>query len=102
VKIALVCGLSLALATTAALHAEEVDLDQLRISLERYQDVNVALAEGYFSPDNHCVSAGGEGLPAELGAMGIHYIHPELLQITGTDPRVDGTGTHTDWNRPPS
>ena len=80
--------------------AEDVDLDQLRISLEKYRDVNVALADGYFSPDNHCVSAAGEGLPPELGAMGIHYIHPELLQITATEPRVDGTGTHTDWSRP--
>lgn len=32
--------------------------------------------------------------------MGLHYLHPELLQITGADPRVDGMGTHTDWSRP--
>jgi hypothetical protein len=82
------------------LWAEDVDLDALRTQMEKYQDVEVALAEGYFTPDNHCVYAEGEGLPPELGAMGIHYIHPELLQITGTDPRVDGVGTHTDWARP--
>lgn len=99
-KTAIVCALSLALALPTAVHAEDVDLDQLRIAFEKYQDVNVALAEGYITPDNHCVSAEGEGLPAELGAMGIHYIHPGLLQITATDPRVDGTGTHTDWNSP--
>jgi hypothetical protein len=95
----LACAVALAVSAPVAL-AEDVDLDQLKVSLERYQDVNVALADGYFSPDNHCVSAEGEGLPPELGAMGIHYIHPELLQITATEPRVDGQGTHTDWSRP--
>lgn len=98
-----VCAFAFAFAFTAAMPAgmaDEVDLDQLRTKLEKYRDVNVALAEGYITPDNHCVSAAGEGLPPELGAMGIHYIHPELLQITATEPRVDGKGTHTDWSRP--
>jgi hypothetical protein len=96
----LACVLALALVSSASALAEDVDLDQLRLSLDKYRDVNVALADGYFSPDNHCVSAAGEGLPPELGAMGIHFIHPELLQITATEPRVDGTGIHTDWSRP--
>ena len=95
------CALALACLTAApAVVADDVDLDQLRTALEKYRDVNVALAEGYISPDNHCVSAAGEGLPPELGAMGIHYIHPELLQISATEPRVDGRGIHTDWSRP--
>lgn len=80
--------------------AESVDLDQLRAAVTKYQDVNVALADGYITPDNHCVSAAGEGLPADLGAMGIHYIHPALLKITATEPRVDGMSTYTDWMRP--
>lgn len=80
--------------------AADVDLDELRNVVAKYKDVKVALAEGYMSPDNHCVSAGGEGLPAELGAMGIHYIHPALLEVTATAPRVDGKGTHTDWMKP--
>jgi len=83
-----------------ALSGAEVDLDQLREAMTKYKDIEVALAEGYVSPDNHCVSAVGEGLPPELGAMGIHYIQPELLGITATDPRVDGNATHTDWARP--
>lgn len=83
-----------------AVSAADVDLDQLREQVSKYKDINVALAEGYITPDNHCVSAAGEGLPAELGAMGIHYIHPALLEITGVDPRVDGNATHTDWMRP--
>ena len=83
-----------------ALSAADVDLDAMRASVEKYKDVNVALAEGYISPDNHCVSAEGEGLPAELGAMGIHYIHPALLKITATAPRVDGESIYTDWSQP--
>ena len=83
-----------------AVSAANVDLDAMRASVEKYKDVNVALADGYISPDNHCVSAEGEGLPAELGAMGIHYIHPALLKITATAPRVDGESTYTDWSQP--
>lgn len=83
-----------------AVSAADVDLDELREVVAKYKDINVALEEGYISPDNHCVSAEGEGLPPELGAMGIHYIHPALLEITATEPRVDGNATHTDWMRP--
>jgi hypothetical protein len=83
-----------------ALSAADVDLDQLRADVEKYKDINVALADGYITPDNHCVSAAGEGLPAELGAMGIHYIHPAMLEITGTDPKVNGNSTYTDWTKP--
>jgi hypothetical protein len=95
--------LAIALAASAfpiAVSAADIDLNQLRDVLSKYKDVNVALADGYITPDNHCVSAAGEGLPPELGAMGIHYIHPALLEITGTDPRVDGNSTYTDWMRP--
>ena len=80
--------------------AVDVDLDEMRANVEKYKDINVALADGYITPDNHCVSAEGEGLPPELGAMGIHYIHPAKLQITGTEPRVDGMSTYTDWAAP--
>jgi hypothetical protein len=92
-------ALATSLLPVTALGAE-VGLDDLRKAVEKYKDVNVALADGYITPDNHCVSAAGEGLPAELGAMGIHYIHPALLEITATAPRVDGNGTHTDWMKP--
>lgn len=87
------------LLTTAAL-AVDVDLDQLRRDVEKYKDVNVALADGYILPENHCVSAKGEGLPPELGAMGLHYINPRLLEITAAEPRVDGKSTYTDWKQP--
>ena len=80
--------------------AVDVDLDAMRASVEKYKDINVALADGYITPDNHCVSAAGEGLPPDLGAMGIHYIHPAMLKITATEPRVNGDSTHTDWSQP--
>lgn len=95
----LILTLTVAVLPTA-LWAKDVDLDQLRGVVTKYQDVNAALADGYINPDNECVSAAAEGLPPELGAMGIHFIHPELLQVTATEPRVDGTSTHTDWMRP--
>lgn len=82
------------------LMAAEVDLDEMRANTEKYKDINVALADGYIPPDNRCVSAAGEGLPPELGAMGIHYIHPAMLKITGVEPRVDGQSTYTDWAQP--
>jgi hypothetical protein len=82
------------------LMADTVDLDEMRANTEKYKDINVALADGYITPDNACVSAAAEGLPAELGAMGVHFIHPALLKITGTEPRVDGMSTYTDWLQP--
>ncbi len=98
----LVPGAAVAAAVFAmAAHADEYDLAALRAATEKYADVNVALADGYIpDPSGHCVDAGAEGLPAELGGMGLHYLHPALLQITGAEPRVDGTGTHTDFARP--
>jgi hypothetical protein len=95
----LALGVAITLFPLAA-SAVDVDLDALREATAKYQDIEVALAEGYISPDGMCVSAAAEGLPAELGGMGIHYIHPGLLQITGTDPRVNGNSTYTDWSQP--
>jgi hypothetical protein len=92
---------ALAALSPFAVLAADVDLDTLRADVSKYKDINVALADGYITPDNnHCVSAKGEGLPPELGAMGIHYVHPGLLQITATGPRVDGMSTYTDWTQP--
>ena len=90
----------LAICVPMTVLADEVDLDTIRASVEKYKDFNVAIAAGYITPDNHCVSAAAEGLPAELGAMGMHYIHPAILKITGTEPRVNGESTHTDWSQP--
>jgi hypothetical protein len=82
--------------------AGEPTLEELRALTERFRDVNVALAEGFIrDPSDMCVTAEMEGLPAEDGAMGIHFLRPDLLGITGPpDPRVNGTGTHTDFRNP--
>jgi hypothetical protein len=80
----------------------EPDLATVRASTDRFRDVNVALGEGYVrDPMNLCDTAEMMGQPAELGVMGIHYFRPDLLGITGPpNPRVNGTGTHTDFTRP--
>ena len=80
----------------------EPTLEQVRAATERFRDVKVALAEGYIAdPSNSCETAEMMGKPASLGAMGIHYFRPDMLGISGPpNPRVDGNGTHTDFNKP--
>jgi hypothetical protein len=80
----------------------EPDLAEVRSATERFRDVNVALAEGYIQdPSGMCVTAEMEGRPASEGAMGVHYFRPDLLGITGPpNPRVTGSGTHTDFRSP--
>jgi hypothetical protein len=76
-------------------------VEAVKKATERFKDVSVALAEGYVpDPSNHCVTAAAEGLPPELGGMGIHYLRPDLLGLTASEPRVDGTGIHTDFDKP--
>ncbi len=88
--------------TPAGVTAADPDLATVRRATERFRDVKVALAEGYLrDPRNICDSAELMGRPAALGAMGIHFIRPDLLGITAPpSPRVNGTGTHTDFTRP--
>jgi hypothetical protein len=80
----------------------EPALAEVRAATERFQDVKVALAEGYIpDPGNICDTAEMMGHPAELGAMGIHYFRRDMLGITGPpNPRVNGSGTHTDFLKP--
>ncbi len=80
----------------------EPSLEEIRAASERFKDVKVALAEGYRpDPMNHCVTAENMGRNPALGGMGIHYGNPELLGISGPpNPKVSGTGTHTDFRRP--
>ncbi|CAN5882239.1 hypothetical protein BH23GEM9_BH23GEM9_26400 [soil metagenome] len=88
--------------TTALPGPGEPDLDAVRAATERFRDVNVALAEGYIpDPSGMCVTAEMEGRPASDGAMGIHYLRPDLLALAGPpDPLVRGSGTHTDFLQP--
>ncbi|HEX8364735.1 MAG TPA: hypothetical protein VF603_05565 [Allosphingosinicella sp.] len=99
----LLTALPLLLAVAAPAAAQqEPDLATIRAATERFQNVEVALAEGYVrDPTDMCDTAEMMGRPAEYGAMGIHFFRPDLLGITAPpNPRVDGNGTHTDWNRP--
>jgi hypothetical protein len=85
----------------AAPAVADSELAAIRAATEKYADVSVALAEGYIKdPSGHCISSGMEGAPRQLGAMGVHYFRPDMLGITGTEPRVNGTGTHTDFMKP--
>ncbi len=81
---------------------DEPTLDEVRQATERFRDVAVAVAEGYVrDPMNLCDTADMMGRPAAQGAMGIHFFRPDLLGITAPpSPRVNGTGTHTDFRKP--
>jgi hypothetical protein len=80
----------------------EPTLAEVRAATERFRDVKIALAEGYIrDPGDMCDTAEMMGRPASQGAMGIHFFRPDLLGITRPpSPRVDGTGTHTDFRQP--
>lgn len=98
-------ALAVGCTTTPTDHAPspgEPTLAEVRALTERFQDVNVALAEGYIrDPGDMCDTADMMGQPASLGAMGIHFFRPDLLGITAPpNPRVDGNGIHTDFRNP--
>jgi hypothetical protein len=76
-------------------------LDAIRSETEKYRDVAVAIADGYErDPLDTCETAAHLGQPAELGAMGIHYLRRDLLGITTDENRLDARGTHTDFLQP--
>lgn len=76
------------------------EMDAIRTATQKYHDVSAALADGYVLPMDMCVTSSMEGQPAQLGGMGLHYIRPDLLGITGEQPRVSGVGTHVDFEQP--
>ena len=80
----------------------EPTLAEVRSATERFRNVEVALAEGYIrDPFDLCETADMMGRDASAGAMGVHYFRPDLLGVTAPpSPRVDGTGTHTDFRTP--
>ena len=98
---AISCSPAADASSEAPLGSEEPSLEEVRAATERFRDVNVALVEGYIpDPKNSCETSEMMGLPAEAGAMGVHYFRPDLLGITEVEPRVNGTGTHTDFLDP--
>jgi hypothetical protein len=96
-----ITGIAVASAPPTPSSAEPT-LAEVRRATERFQDVNVALAEGYIrDPFNLCDTAAMMGRPEPLGAMGIHFFRPDLLGITAPpSPRVNGSGIHTDFRMP--
>lgn len=77
------------------------ELLAVREATARYRDVRVALADGYLSePSGMCVTAAMVGARSDLGAMGVHYFRPDLLGITATAPRVNGTDAVVEFARP--
>ncbi len=93
---------ALAIPIAAQAPSGEPSLEEVRAATARFQDVKVALAEGYVrDPMNVCDTADMMGKPAKLGAMGIHFFRPDLLGISAPpNPRVDGDGKHTDFLKP--
>src|SRR5690606_26111806 len=91
-----------AAAVAAPMSPIDAELERVREATKKYQDVNVALADGYVrDPADACETADMMGRPAEDGSMGIHYIRFVLLGITEPpNPRVDGTSTYTDFMQP--
>lgn len=86
----------------AASMPDTLALDDVRAATERFQDVEVALAEGYIrDPMDVCEIAPMMGRPVEDGSMGIHYVRMDLLGVAGPpEGRVTGSGTHTDFLEP--
>jgi len=87
--------------TTLSAEAVAAEIAKVQQATKKYEDINVALAEGYVpAPPGHCITAASEGLPAAWGGMGIHYIQPAMLKIKGAQPKVHGDSTHTDFMKP--
>lgn len=99
--VAVAASLASACASTAPGPGEPT-LAEVRSATARFRDVNVALAEGFIrDPFDLCETAEMMGRPASMGAMGIHYFRPDVLGVTAPpNPRVSGTGTHTDFHNP--
>ncbi|HUP18852.1 MAG TPA: hypothetical protein VM778_02740 [Gemmatimonadota bacterium] len=97
----LAAAVLLAIPATATAQTDEPTFDAMRAATEKYADAEAALADGYIpDPTGMCVDATMVGLAEEVGGMGIHYFRPDRFQITAMEPRVDGTGTHTDFLQP--
>ena len=78
----------LLLASPALADEAEDTLAAMRTSIERFKDVDVALADGYLrDPADHCHTAEMAGMPAEWGVMGIHFFRPDMLGVTATEPQ---------------
>src|SRR3546814_17395835 len=73
----LLIAAALALAPATANAADEPGLDAVRAAVERFRDVEVALAEGSVrDPMTICIAAQNVAFPGPHGPMGLHHFHP--------------------------
>ncbi|MEX2048965.1 MAG: hypothetical protein WEB90_05250 [Gemmatimonadota bacterium] len=92
---------ALALVLLAGCSAPEPPLDEVRAATEKYNDVALALADGYVrDPIDACETPSHMGIVQDLGVMGIHYFRPDLLGVEEGETRLDVSGTHTDFLAP--
>jgi hypothetical protein len=78
-------------------------LDEVRAATSKYQDVEVALAEGYIrDPMDVCETSYYLGSLENEGTMGIHFFRPDLLgvEVEWKETRHDSKGTYTDFLQP--
>ena len=95
---------TLLLVTGCTSGPKEPTFDEVRAGAARYRDVEVAKTEGY-TTDHKCTTAEMLGFPAQMGAMGLHYVRRDLLGLPPKPAppgsgRVHGTGTYTDFRKP--
>lgn len=90
------------IAETEEINSEmAAELIEIYEATKRYEDVHVALEEGYIrDPFDLCDTGPMMGWPEFVGAMGVHYVRPDLLGLVPETPRVDGNGLHTDFMQP--
>jgi hypothetical protein len=102
IALIVIAGPACAPAGTPPAAAADPDLQAVLKATERFKDVKVALAEGFIrDPFDLCETAEMMGRPKTLGAMGVHYFRPDLLGVTAPpNPRVTGSGIHTDFMTP--
>lgn len=86
----------------AEMTAEATDAEAtLEALTARYADASAALADGFMrDPSGMCVTAEMVGLPAEAGAMGVHYLHPQRLGLVPDAVPVAGTDGAVSWGEP--
>lgn len=86
----------------ATMSAPEAAAEEtLQTMAVQFASADAAEAAGFIQdPSGMCVTAEMVGLPAEQGAMGVHYLHPERLGAIMDAPKPDGTDGVIAWDQP--
>ena len=95
-------ALALTFSHPANLAAGESDFAAMRAATTRFQDVTVAIAEGYVrDPMTMCDRAQVMGWSLGTGAAGVHYFRPDLVRLEAPPARsAKGSASHTDALKP--